>query len=143
MSHSYSHHAPDPILGIRLGVNAADYANAEGLRPRGDVMKLAAQLAILQHSKAPRNARPTLRLENIKTAEIQCGGKKKDRRELEVADVKRMLSVDAETETERNRIARVRYAENRARREAAKEAKRAEAKAKREARKAAKEAANA
>lgn len=140
-THTYGFTSVDPILGIRLGVNAADLANREGLAPRGPVMKLAAQLALLQHQKAPRNAAPTLRVENIRTAQIQCGGKPSDRRELEVVDVKRMLTVDAEVERERNRIARERYAANRARREAAKAAKAAERKAKAAARKAAKAAA--
>lgn len=146
--HSYSHHSADPILGIRLGVNAV--AIAEGktslcgyLPPRGATMKLAAELAVLQYQKAPRNAAPTLRVENIKAALIATGGKPADRRSIETEDLRTMLSVDAETEAQRNKIARTRYAETKAMREAAAEAKRAERKAKRDAAKAKKEAANA
>jgi hypothetical protein len=139
--HVYGFTSTDPILGIRLGVNAADYANAKGLAPRGNVMRLAVQLADVQMRTAPKNARRTLRLENIKAAEIQCGGKKAERRQLEEGDLRRMVSTDAEMEAERSRIARARYAETKARKEAAAAAKKAERAAKRAAKKAEKEAA--
>jgi hypothetical protein len=141
--HTYQHHSPDPILGIRIGVNAVDIANAERLAPRGKVMQRAAQLALVQFKTQPRNAAPTIRVENIRTAQIEFGGKPAERRPLEAKDLKRMIRVDEAIERERNKVARERYAENRARREAAAAAKRAERAEKRAARKAAKEAAAA
>jgi hypothetical protein len=85
--HVYTHHAADPVLGIRVGSDACKRANEKGHPPRGAVMRYAKDLALYgaernraedgSYRHARRSAvvkdssrvRPRITLENVLAAE--------------------------------------------------------------------------
>lgn len=95
MTHTYTHHKADPILGIRVGSDACRRANAKGHRPRGAVMRYAKQLALYgaertraadgsyRHARRsavvrdPSKVKPRITLENVLAAERRFAQERK------------------------------------------------------------------
>jgi hypothetical protein len=92
--HVYTHHGPDPVLGIRVGADACRRANLKGHRPRGAVMRYAKDLALYgaertrmedgsyRHARrtavvGPKGGKPRITLENVLAAEARYANERK------------------------------------------------------------------
>ena len=103
-THTFTHHAADPILGIRVGTDACKRANAQGHSPRGAIMRYARDLAVYgaertrdedgnyRHArrsasiKDPSRARPRITLENVLAAEAWYADRRKRPHAATLAD---------------------------------------------------------